>query len=92
MAFVGRIATGKTPSRVAVTPDGKTLVYALQQAHAVGFADVATRKEIGEADAGVICPIPGAPLAVALADTVFLDAERRGAGSGDSALLRPTKA
>jgi DNA-binding beta-propeller fold protein YncE len=37
---------------VAVTPDGKTRVYALQQAHAVGFADVATRKEIGEADAG----------------------------------------
>jgi DNA-binding beta-propeller fold protein YncE len=37
---------------VAVTPDGKTLVYALQEANAVGFADIATRKETGHVDAG----------------------------------------
>jgi hypothetical protein len=37
---------------VAVTPDGKTLVYALQEANAVGFADVATRSETGEVAAG----------------------------------------
>jgi DNA-binding beta-propeller fold protein YncE len=35
-----------------VTPDGKTLVYALQEVNAVGFADVASRREIAEVPAG----------------------------------------
>ncbi len=40
------IATGKGPARIAVTPDGKTLVYNLQFEPAVGFADVAAGKQV----------------------------------------------
>ena len=44
----GEIATSTYPNRVAITPDGRTLVYSLGQAgEAVGFADTATRKETG---------------------------------------------
>ena len=52
MAFTGRVPTGKTPVRVAVTPDGKTLVYALQEANSVGFADLATRRQVAEVPCG----------------------------------------
>ncbi len=44
-AKTGDIATGKGPVRLAVTPDGNTLIYALQTAEAVGFANVKTMKE-----------------------------------------------
>ena len=33
---IGEIPTGKGPVRIRVTPDGKTLVYALQTGEAVG--------------------------------------------------------
>jgi DNA-binding beta-propeller fold protein YncE len=55
MAFIGRVTTGKTPVRVSVTPDGRTLVYALQEANAVGFAD-----EIRQVDVG------GPPMSISL--------------------------
>jgi YVTN family beta-propeller protein len=42
---IGEISTGKGPVRIRVTPDGKTLIYALQTGEAVGFANAETRKE-----------------------------------------------
>jgi YVTN family beta-propeller protein len=48
----GTIQTGKWPCRLAVTPDGKSLVYALQTSEAVGFADLATMKEVQQAPLG----------------------------------------
>lgn len=45
---MGEVKTGQGPNRVAITPDGRTLVYSLGAAHAVGFADVASRKETGQ--------------------------------------------
>jgi YVTN family beta-propeller protein len=42
---IGDIPTGKGPVRIRVTPDGKTLIYALQTGEAVGFANAETRKE-----------------------------------------------
>jgi len=42
---IGDIPTGKGPVRIRVTPDGKTLVYALQTGEAVGFANAETGKE-----------------------------------------------
>lgn len=41
-----QIKTGDGPVRIALTPDGLTLVYALMREGAVGFADVITRTEI----------------------------------------------
>jgi YVTN family beta-propeller protein len=43
---VGEIATGKGPGRIAITPDGKTLVYNLGGEEGVGFADIATGKQV----------------------------------------------
>jgi YVTN family beta-propeller protein len=48
----GTIQTGKWPCRLAVTPDGKSLVYALQATEAVGFADLASKKEIAQVPLG----------------------------------------
>jgi YVTN family beta-propeller protein len=48
----GVIQTGKGPCRIAVTADGKTLVYALQNAEAVGFADAASGKELQQIPVG----------------------------------------
>jgi len=48
----GTIVTGKWPCRLAVTPDGKNLVYALQNGEAVGFADLATMKEVKQVPLG----------------------------------------
>lgn len=48
----GTIQTGKWPCRLAVTPDGKSLVYALQVSEAVGFADVASKKELKQLPLG----------------------------------------
>ncbi|MEP6716843.1 MAG: YncE family protein [Terriglobia bacterium] len=42
---IGDIATGRGPVRIMVTPDGKTVVYALQVGEAVGFANTESRKE-----------------------------------------------
>src|SRR6266550_4705129 len=48
----GTIQTGKWPCRLAVTPDGKNLVYALQNGEAVGFADLSTMKEVKQVPLG----------------------------------------
>ncbi|MBM3788133.1 MAG: hypothetical protein FJW30_27645 [Acidobacteria bacterium] len=43
------ISTGTYPNRVAITPDGQTLVYSLGlNGDAVGFADTKTRKQTGQ--------------------------------------------
>lgn len=57
----GEIATSVYPNRVAITPDGRTLVYSLgQKGEAVGFADVAAGKETGTV------PLGGQPLSLTL--------------------------
>jgi YVTN family beta-propeller protein len=48
----GMIQTGKGPCRIAVSADGKTLVYALQNAEAIGFADPASGKELQQIPVG----------------------------------------
>ncbi|HYZ82776.1 MAG TPA: hypothetical protein VE621_00155, partial [Bryobacteraceae bacterium] len=47
---VGTIKTGKGPVRLAFTPDGKTLVYALMHDKKVAFADPVSRKQIALVD------------------------------------------
>ncbi len=58
---VGVIAAGKGVNRVVLTPDQKTLVYSIgSEGKAVGFADIATRKQTGKVDLG------GSPLSISL--------------------------
>jgi YVTN family beta-propeller protein len=57
---VGQIPTGKGPARIALTPDGKTLVYNLQFEPAVGFAHVASKKQIAQ------IPLSGRPLSLTM--------------------------
>ena len=45
---VARIATNKMPGRVAITPDGRTLVY--NTSDGVAFADVASNKQVTALD------------------------------------------
>jgi YVTN family beta-propeller protein len=47
---VGTIPTGKGPGRIAITPDAKTLVYNLQGDLSVGFADIATGRQVATVD------------------------------------------
>jgi YVTN family beta-propeller protein len=68
---VARIATGKTPGRVAITPDGRTLVYNLS--NGVGFADVASNKQVTALD------LHGRPLSL----TMTRDGKRAFAGVQD---------
>jgi YVTN family beta-propeller protein len=56
LRLVQKIETGKGPGRIALTPDGKTLVYNLGADEAAGFADIATGKQIA------VVPIGGRPL------------------------------
>jgi DNA-binding beta-propeller fold protein YncE len=58
--ITGRIATGKGPGRVALTPDAKTLVYNLQPGEGVGFADLASGKQTHE------MRLPGPPLSLTM--------------------------
>ena len=58
---IGEIATDKHPNRIAVTPDGGTLVYSMQYGNSVGFADVATRKQT------TTVPLGGPPLSLTMA-------------------------
>ena len=52
---IGQIPTPTYPNRVAITPDGKTLVYSLgQTGEAVGLADVASRAFSGIQSQGKI--------------------------------------
>lgn len=59
-AVVAEIATGKGPARLALTPGEETLVYNIQLEPGVGFADIATHKQIARAD------LPGRPLSLTL--------------------------
>ena len=72
-AVTGKIATGKGPARVAVTPDGRTLVYNLQFEPGVGFADVATGKQVAQV------AVSGRPLSL----TMTRDGKRAFAGVQD---------
>jgi YVTN family beta-propeller protein len=56
----GKIVTGKGPARVAVSPDGRTLVYNLQFEPAIGIADVATGKQVAQV------PVSGRPLSLTM--------------------------
>ena len=68
---VGRIETGKHPGRVALTPDGRTLVYNLIDG--IGFADIVTNKQVSKIDLG------GRPLSL----TMTHDGKRAFAGVQD---------
>lgn len=57
---VANVITCKGPVRIALTGDGKTLVYACMLDKKVGFADPATRKETGYA------LLPNAPVSLTL--------------------------
>jgi len=58
---VGEFKTGLGVNRIALTPDGKTLVYSIGGDRSeAGFADVATLKETGRVDLG------GPPLSCSL--------------------------
>jgi len=57
----GQIRTGQGPNRIAVAPDGDTLVYSMREGTgAVGFASVSARREIGRVS------LPGTPLSLGL--------------------------
>jgi YVTN family beta-propeller protein len=71
-SVTGKIPTGKGPARVALTPDGKTLVYNLTEP-GVGFADVSAAKQTG------FIPLPGRPLSL----TMTRDGRRAFAGVQD---------
>ena len=45
---------------MALLPGGKTLIYALQEARSVGFADIESRKEIQQV------PLAGRPVSISL--------------------------
>ena len=70
---IGEIPTGKGPARIAMTPDGKTLVYNLQFEPAVGFADVASGKQVA------MVLLSGRPLSL----TMTRDGRRAFAGIQD---------
>jgi DNA-binding beta-propeller fold protein YncE len=70
---IGEIPTGKDPGRIAITPDGKTLVYNLQFQPAVGFADTASGKQVATV------PLSGRPLSL----TMTRDGRRAFAGIQD---------
>jgi YVTN family beta-propeller protein len=72
-AAVGSFSTGKGPGRLAITPDGKTLVYNLQGDLSVGFADVATGRQVA------VLPVGGRSLSL----TMTRDGRRAFAGIQD---------
>ena len=67
---MGSIPTGKGPARIALTPDGRTLVYNLQYEPAVGFADIPSGKQTA------MVPVAGRPLSL----TMTRDGRRAFAG------------
>lgn len=56
----GEIPTGKGPGRIAITPDGKTLVYNLQFEPAMGIADIAAMKQVAQ------IPLTSRPLSLTM--------------------------
>jgi YVTN family beta-propeller protein len=73
LQVTGAIETGKGPARIALTPDGKTLVYNLQYEPGVGFADAASGKQTA------MVPLSGRPLSL----TMTRDGRRAFAGIQD---------
>ena len=73
LQVVGTIATGKGPARIAITPDGKELVYNLQFDPGVGFADIASAKQVASVG------LSGRPLSL----TMTRDGRRAFAGIQD---------
>ena len=73
LTVIGTIPTGKGPGRIAITPDGKTLIYNLQFEPAVGFADIASRKQTA------MVALSGRPLSL----TMTRDGTRAFAGIQD---------
>jgi YVTN family beta-propeller protein len=59
---IAHIPTGKGPVRIAITPDGRTLVYALMHEKKVAFADPQQRKQTDY----VIVPGSGDPVSLTL--------------------------
>ena len=57
---VGTIPTGKGPGRIAITPDGKTLIYNLQFEPGVGFADIASGRQTA------VVALTGRPLSLTM--------------------------
>lgn len=57
---VGTIRTSKGPRRIAITPDGRQLVYNLQESQGVGFANPVSRQQISSVG------LPGPPLSLHL--------------------------
>jgi len=45
---IGTIKSGKQPVRIQLTPDQKYAVYGMADGHAIGFADLAQRKEVAQ--------------------------------------------
>jgi YVTN family beta-propeller protein len=72
-AIAANIKTGEGPGRIALTPDGKTLVYNLGTDQAVAFADVASQRQMK------VVPIGGRPLSL----TLSRDGKRAYAGIQD---------
>ena len=72
-SVIGTIPTGKGPGRIAITPDGKTLIYNLQFEPAVGFADIASGKQTA------MVALSGRPLSL----TMTRDGTRAFAGIQD---------
>ena len=70
---INEIPTGKGPGRIAITPDGRTLVYNLQFEPAVGFADIASGKQVATVQ------LSGRPLSL----TMTRDGRRAFAGIQD---------
>lgn len=73
LTVTGSIPTGKGPARVALTPDGKTLIYNLQYEPGVGFADIAAGKQTASV------ALTGRPLSL----TLTKDGKRAFAGIQD---------
>jgi YVTN family beta-propeller protein len=67
---IGTIRTGKGPGRIRITPDSKTLAYNLQFEPGMGFADVASGKQVAT------IPLDGRPLSL----TMTRDGKRAFAG------------
>ncbi|HUQ93127.1 MAG TPA: hypothetical protein VM120_15705 [Bryobacteraceae bacterium] len=73
-ALVGKIPVGKGPARVALTRDEKIALYNTQTSEGMGFADIATKKQLAE------IKLPGVPLSM----TVSEDGQRAYLGLQDS--------
>ena len=73
LRVVGTIATGKGPARIALTPDGRTLIYNLQFEPGVGFADVVSGTQVAQV------ALSGRPLSL----TMTRDGHRAFAGVQD---------